>query len=442
MVAAGWDRTAGLFEPEEFRDGEHLPAAGTASSVADAAGEQLAVWAAAFGGETLAAARTFVDPGGGAGSAGRQRGQRCHDGVTLAYRHGPGPVVGAVTVTVVRSGTAGQLRPGFRGRVTGSGHGNRGGADPQCLTARLSPSPPQPPALARGVTPALRHPASAAAPRCAPAGPDASVAPRAARRPTAIAGPPPDPPRHRCPRCRPALPAPPPGSTNVLAAANVSPPNAAAQTASCSPAASATEEAVPAAGRCSPSRNYSGSNRPAELSHPAATIVTERSLRPGHLHRRLDATISGRFWLAEEPIRTVGGWLDMSERWPVVELAEPLTPALRQVARTEQRDGSQNVTYVLADDDVQPDTVTVHGMLRNGPRRMTLIDASTAGRQQVLGGSVGDPGMERLQADYAVLGGHIAGRGVRFTHARVQLQHLDVWAQLPGIEMQVATDGS
>src|SRR5664280_1134047 len=170
MVAAGGDSSAGLFEPEEFRDGEHLPAAGTASPVADAAGEQLTVWAAAFGGETLAAAGTFVDPGGGAGSAGR----------------------------------------------------------------------------------------------------------------------------HRCPRCRPALPAPPPGSTNVPAAANVSPPNAAAQTVSCSPAASATEEAVPAAGRCSPSRNYSGSNRPAVLSHPAATIVTERSLRPGHLHRRLDATVRGR----------------------------------------------------------------------------------------------------------------------------------------------------
>src|SRR5664280_2101093 len=83
MVAAGGDSSAGLFEPEEFRDGEHLPAAGTASSVADAAGEQLAVWAAAFGGETLAAAGTFVDPGGGAGSAGsagRQRGQRCRGG--------------------------------------------------------------------------------------------------------------------------------------------------------------------------------------------------------------------------------------------------------------------------------------------------------------------------------------------------------------------------
>src|SRR5659263_56801 len=77
MVAAGWDSSAGLFEPEQFRDGEHLPAAGTASSVADAAGEQMAVWAAAFAGEMLAAAGAFVDPGGGAGSAGRQRGQRC-----------------------------------------------------------------------------------------------------------------------------------------------------------------------------------------------------------------------------------------------------------------------------------------------------------------------------------------------------------------------------
>src|SRR5664280_752474 len=80
MVAAGGDSSAGLFEPEEFRDGEHLPAAGTASSVADAAGEQLTVWAAAFGGETLAAAGTFVDPGGGAGSTGRQRGQRWRGG--------------------------------------------------------------------------------------------------------------------------------------------------------------------------------------------------------------------------------------------------------------------------------------------------------------------------------------------------------------------------
>src|SRR5664280_1471485 len=80
MVAAGGDSSAGLFEPEEFRDGEHLPAAGTASSVADAAGEQLAVWAAAFGGEALAAAGAVVDPGGGAGSAGRQRGQRCRRG--------------------------------------------------------------------------------------------------------------------------------------------------------------------------------------------------------------------------------------------------------------------------------------------------------------------------------------------------------------------------
>src|SRR5660397_231352 len=155
-------------------------------------------------------------------------------------------------------------------------------------------------------TPLYSSAASDVYKRQAPAGPDASVAPRAARRPTAIAGPPPDPRRHRCPRCRPALPAPPPGSTNVPAAANVSPPNAAALTASCSPAASATEEAVPAAGRCSPSRNYSGSNRPAELSHPAATIVTERSLRPGHLHRRLDATEPPPVEFLRDPLPRLG----------------------------------------------------------------------------------------------------------------------------------------
>src|SRR5664279_1376959 len=156
MVAAGWDRTAGLFEPEEFRDGEHLPAAGTASSVADAAGEQLAVWAAAFGGETLAAAGTFLDPGGGAGSVGRQRGQRCRGG----SGGGPAIAVGRLAArgAAEASGPAGAQRGAAalagwrnagvtpRARAGGwaggwAGHGNRGGADPQCLTARLSPWP-------------------------------------------------------------------------------------------------------------------------------------------------------------------------------------------------------------------------------------------------------------------------------------------------------------
>jgi hypothetical protein len=134
--------------------------------------------------------------------------------------------------------------------------------------------------------------------------------------------------------------------------------------------------------------------------------------------------------------------MDASGRWPVVELAEPLTPSLREVSRTEQRGGGDVVKLEPADDDVQPDTVTVHGVLRDGPRRVTLVDASTNGRQQVWGGVVKDPGMERLRADYALIGGHAASRETRFRYARLQLQHLDVWAQLPGVAVEVAHDGS
>lgn len=152
---------------------------------------------------------------------------------------------------------------------------------------------------------------------------------------------------------------------------------------------------------------------------------------------------SGRFWLAGSPERTVGGWLDLSSRSPVVELAEPLTPSMREVSRTEQPNGSLVVRAVPADDDVQPDRVTVHGLLRDGPPRgVTLIDAFNVGRVKVWGGVVNDPGMERLQSAYALLGGRVAGRDVRFRFATLTMQHLDVWAQLPGIMTEVVTDGS
>jgi hypothetical protein len=151
---------------------------------------------------------------------------------------------------------------------------------------------------------------------------------------------------------------------------------------------------------------------------------------------------SGRFWLAGEHQRTVGGWLEWSGRWPSLELAEPLTSGLREVSRTEQADGSVLRTLEPADDDVQPDVVTVHGILRDGPRRVTLIDASSAVRQQILAGTVQDPGMQELRADYGLLGGHVLGRECRYRFARVRLLHLDVWAQLPGISTEVAEDGS
>lgn len=160
------------------------------------------------------------------------------------------------------------------------------------------------------------------------------------------------------------------------------------------------------------------------------------------VHSRPEGS-SGRFWLTGAPGQAVGGWLDLSGNRPVVELAEPLTPSMREVSRTQQPDGSYVVASEPADDDVQPDTVTVHGMLRDGRARgVTLVDAFNVGRNEVWGGVVADPGMERLQASYALIGGRVGDRNVRFRSARLQLQHLDVWAQLPGIRTEVVPDGS
>lgn len=161
------------------------------------------------------------------------------------------------------------------------------------------------------------------------------------------------------------------------------------------------------------------------------------SVVPSRLERS-----SGRFWLADAPGQAVGGWLDLSGKWPVVEVAEPLTPSMREVARTDLPDGGYVVESVSADDDVQPDTVTVHGVLRDGPRGVTLIDAFNVGRSQVWTGVVADPGSERLQASYALIGGRVGGSNVPFGAARLQLKHLDVWAQLPGVSTEVVSDGS
>lgn len=147
---------------------------------------------------------------------------------------------------------------------------------------------------------------------------------------------------------------------------------------------------------------------------------------------------SGRFWLSDEPEKIVGGWLDLSGRWPLVELAEPLVALWHEVSRTQQPDGSWVVHEEPADDAA----VTVHGMLREGPRRVTLVSASDAGGNQVMGGVVEDPGTQRLRADYAVLGGHVQGPETLFRHARMRFEHLDVWAQLPGVKLEVSDDGS
>src|SRR5258708_16060061 len=63
---------AGLADLQQLGDGKDLPAARAGSAVAEAPGEQVAVGAAAFPGEPVAAAGALVDAGRGAGAAGRQ----------------------------------------------------------------------------------------------------------------------------------------------------------------------------------------------------------------------------------------------------------------------------------------------------------------------------------------------------------------------------------
>jgi hypothetical protein len=155
---------------------------------------------------------------------------------------------------------------------------------------------------------------------------------------------------------------------------------------------------------------------------------------------RLD---SGRFWLPDAPDKHVGGWLDVTSRWPQATLADPLTPAMRETERTTGPDGQVTITSVPADDDIDPDAFTVHGHLRRGPRRITLVGASSAGRNMLIGGGIGaDRGEQRLRADYALIGGHVDGADALFDRARLRLSHLDEWARLPGVSTTVAVDGS
>src|SRR6266542_6275281 len=70
-----------------------------------------------------------------------------------------------------------------------------------------------------------------------------------------------------------------------------------------------------------------------------------------------------------------GGWLDLSGAWPILELAEPLTPALREASRRSSPDGSVSTQWQLADDDLQLEGLTVHGILR-GDRKSTRLNSS------------------------------------------------------------------
>ncbi|WP_344920260.1 HEPN domain-containing protein [Streptosporangium oxazolinicum] len=151
---------------------------------------------------------------------------------------------------------------------------------------------------------------------------------------------------------------------------------------------------------------------------------------------------SGRFWLPDAPEKTVGGWLDLSSRWPLLILADPLTPSMREVSRSISADGTPFSTMVPTDDGQASDSLVIHGMIRNPSGRVTLVGAVTAGRSEIIGGVVRDPGEQRFRAEYVLVGPHQVGADATFTMARIRVKHLDSWANLPGIAMELAEDWS
>lgn len=139
----------------------------------------------------------------------------------------------------------------------------------------------------------------------------------------------------------------------------------------------------------------------------------------------------GRFWLAGQPDTTVAGWLDLSGRWPVVQLAEPLTAHMVETDAVEFPDGSVTSAFVPVEDGPEQPRLHVHGQLRgSGSAFVTLLGAFSTHRQWVMGPVVPDLGAQTLQADYALFGGlEPVEPGV--TAARLRLRHLDSWAGCP-----------
>ena len=88
---------------------------------------------------------------------------------------------------------------------------------------------------------------------------------------------------------------------------------------------------------------------------------------------------SGRFWLAETPDTVVAGRLDLSGRWPRLELFGTLTPYLQIDPLTTPTDGNQVTKYVPVSEGPESQSLTVHGQLVELNGKITLAGMWTAG---------------------------------------------------------------
>lgn len=140
--------------------------------------------------------------------------------------------------------------------------------------------------------------------------------------------------------------------------------------------------------------------------------------------------LSGTFWIPGTDHR-VGGWLDLDQGRPILELAGQLTDPMQEAAPLHDAEGGPIKVFAFGS-TVELRPVTVFGALNENPSRVTIVDAVNLNRHIVIMGDA--PSIETLEGDYVLRGGHInSGVEARFTAARLRLRHLDSWAQIDSI---------
>ncbi len=140
---------------------------------------------------------------------------------------------------------------------------------------------------------------------------------------------------------------------------------------------------------------------------------------------------NGRFWLPESGGAALPGRLNVSGRWPRVEILGELTPSMTLVSADVS-----SATFVPTPLGAEQDLV-VHGQLLGGYGQVTLVEARTRSRRSDLFGSLAE---QVIEGRYALLGGLVGSTAHRFDVARVRLHNLDQWVRLPGLSVTATED--
>jgi len=146
-----------------------------------------------------------------------------------------------------------------------------------------------------------------------------------------------------------------------------------------------------------------------------------------------DAGMRGRFWLQGDPEDDgiPGRFFLKAGSHPLLELDGSLTTLMRETSRRKLPDGSEvGISFPVPPEELAGQSLTIHGTLETG-ELVTLPSAFTAGWTERGTGYQ----THRLQAFYALLGGHVDGADALFTRVRVRIRHLDAWASLPGFAL-------